>query len=512
MTQPASFKRVVAIRGSKGGVGASMIATNLGIFLAQIGKRVLLVDADVNNGALHTWLGMTAPEKSIGDVLVRDASIPESAVATPITGLYLLATVTHLQGSDYLTRVQMEQLWHQLEQADADFVIIDLPNNIDDFTVSLFCRADSAVLVSLPLPDSVEATYRFMMAAWLHQLTAAGVGRHETVEQFLREVKTASGKPKTPREVIAQLAQIHPDAAEAAMKLSTEFHPQLIVNQIKLKDDEDLGDSIVSASTRWLGVVPILLGSIGWDDNVWLAQRRGKRLLTDFARSRACKDLEQIVRKMMSREYQEQLLPTVIPPETIRQNYYELLEIFPGASEEEVRRAYKQIQHWFGLEGMSVRGAASEEERLQFERLAETAHARLLDRSERREYDKQNFPDGFHRAAPPELKQRDSIAGTVNVTQASLPTVTLSDDDFVDGIFLGKIRRACNVELEDISNRAKISVRYLRAIEEERFNDLPASVFTRGFVTEFARFLKIDPKRATTDFMSKFEKSTAAKR
>ena len=59
------------------------------------------------------------------------------------------------------------------------------------------------------------------------------------------------------------------------------------------------------------------------------------------------------------------------------------------------------------------------------------------------------------------------------------------------------------------SNRAKISKSYLKAIEEERFEDLPAPVFIRGFVTEYARFLKIDPHRAVRDFMAKFDAATS---
>lgn len=498
-------KRILAIWGSKGGVGSSMIATNLGIFLAQIGKRVLLVDADVNNGSLHVWLGLKQPSRCVGEVLFEDAPIEKNAVATPYAGLYLLAGVANLQGSDALTRVQIDRFWHQLEGVDADFIILDLPSSLTDFSLSLFCRANDSIMVTLPLPDSVETTYRFMIAAWLHKLSMTGVGQNEEIQRQIAQAKKNSGKPIPPRKLIEIFETLNADTAETAREISTSFHPQLIVNQVKIKEDEYLGDSMVSASARWLGANPILLGTLGWDDNVWLSLRRGKVLLSDFARSRACKDLEQIVRKLMSLEYKAKLAPTKIPPATTEQNYYELLEIFPGASEEEIRRAYKQIRNWFGLEGMAVRGAATDAERAEFERLAEQAHAKLLDRSERRSYDKNKFPNGFN-ATDEEIKQRESIAGVVAATHESLPRVTLTEDDFVDGEFLGCIRKKHNVELVDISNRAKVSVRYLRAIEEERFADLPAPVFTRGFVTEFARFLKIDPRRATADFMSKYEK------
>lgn len=505
-------KRIVAIRGSKGGVGASVVATNLGIFLAQIGKRVLLVDADFNNGLLHTWLGQVQPHRFINEVIFDDESIEKVATATPITGLYLLAGAKNFIGGEVLTQIHLNRFWHKLEAVDADFVILDIPSNFDEFTVNAFCRADYSVLVTLPLPDSVEATYRFITAAWLHKLSEQLLGQEDLIAQFITAIKKNVGKPLSPRQLTEQLDRLDKEAANQARYISTTFHPKLIVNQIKIKEDENLGDAMVSAATRWLGVNPMVLGTIGWDDNVWLSLRRSRILLTEFARSRACKDLEQIIRKMMSLEHKELFSPSVIPPPTNKQNYYELLEIFPGASEEEIRRAYKQIRNWFGLEGLAVRGAATESQRCEFETAVEQAHAKLLDRSERRLYDRENFPDGFGTAADVELHHRDSIAGTVAVTQESLPRVTLTEDDFVDGKFLAKIRKNRNVELGDISNRAKVSIRYLKSIEEERFSDLPAPVFTRGFVMEFARFLKIDAKRAATDFMNKYESTLKRKK
>jgi flagellar biosynthesis protein FlhG len=196
--------------------------------------------------------------------------------------------------------------------------------------------------------------------------------------------------------------------------------------------------------------------------------------------------------------------PTLIPRPTSEQNLYELLEIYPGASEEEVRRARKQIREWYGSDGLAGRGACTDAERAEYARRTEEAHATLLDRSRRREYDRLVFPDGFPSAHERPPDHRDSIAGQVTATRDSLPEVELGDDQVVDGAFLGRVRREHGVDLEDICNRAKISVAYLEAIEEERFEDLPAAVFTRGFVTEFARFLKIDAPRAARDFMAKF--------
>jgi len=498
-------RRIVSIGAGKGGVGTSMIATNLGIFLAQIGKRVVLIDADLPSPGLHAWLGRVRPTRTIADVL-RDKydRLEDVITETSITGLFLVAGTGELMGDVVLDDRRRDRLLGQIRDLEADVVLIDLPSGLSALAVDLFGRADVSIAVTVGTPDSVESTYRLICAAFLRAMMRSPAVDPEA-RSVLEALGSRPGRPPTPRQIIDDLAPVGGNSARAAATLAATFHPQLIVNQTRIKADEELGRAMVSAAVRWIGLVPRLLGSVGWDDNVWLALRRGLPLLIDFPRSRACKDLEQIVRRMHSQEYKELFAPTHVPPRTEEQNLYELLEIYPGASEEEVRRALKQIHEWYGADGLAGRGACTEEEGEDYERRAEEAHARLLDRSRRREYDRSNFPDGFPSARDNSANERSSIAGTVAATRDSLPRVDLNQDQFVDGAFLGRLRMERNVELVDISNRAKISVAYLKAIEEERFADLPAPVFIRGFVTEYARFLKIDPRRAVNDFMAKYE-------
>jgi len=480
-----------------------MVAVNLGIFLAQIGRQVLLVDADPDTPGLHTWLGSEPPAPTAFSIDGDFCDIPKAAVATGIAGLQLLQDTRFIALAAERGADGAQQLWRGIRSVETDVVIVDLPMRLDDFTLHLFCAADYRVCVTMPMPDAVEGTWRFLSSAWACLLEGQLAG-NDAARSLLAHANRGF-QPLTPRRIVERLMQLENPAAGIAADLSRTFHPLLVVNQIRIREDDELGAAMVSAATRWLGFIPVLLGSIGWDDNVWLAQRRGRPLLIEFARSRACKDLEQVVRRLMNLELRELVAPVPLPPATKDQNYYELLEIYPGASEEEVRRAIRQIRLWFGPGGISLRGACAREEQDDFTKQAETAHARLLDRFERRRYDREQFPGGFHRDKDAEAARQRSIAGTVAATQESLPEVMLTDDHFVDGAFLARVRRENNVELLDISNRAKVSIRYLQAIEDERYDDLPAAVYTRGFVAEFARFLKIDPRRAVRDFMSCYD-------
>jgi len=495
----------LSIGSGKGGVGASMIATNLGIFLAQIGKRVVLIDADITDSGLHFWLGEPRPRRTLGGVLAgRVARIEDAVTETRVTGLFLLAGTPCLAAGNGLDREARARVAAQIRNLETDFVIVDLPSGLHPVALDLFGKADVPIAVTVSTPDAVESTYRFLEAAFWTRL-AGHPDADPIARAVLGDLGGRGGRPPTPREIAAALGEEGSSLKAEADLLAATFHPQIVVNQTRIRSDEDLGEAMISAAARWIGIVPRLLGSVGWDDNVWLSLCRGQPLLIDFSRSRACKDLERIVRRLLGQDFKDLFAPAPAPPPTEEQNLYDLLEIYPGASEEEVRRALKRIRDWFGAGGLAVRGVCTEEERLEYQRLVEEAHATLVDKSKRRQYDRSAFPNGFPKATESLPLDGHAAVEPVRATHDSLPRVALEEGDVVDGRFLGRIRRERGVDLVDISNRAKISVAYLKAIEEERYEDLPAEVYVRGFLTEFARYLKIDPQRAVSDFMARLE-------
>src|SRR5687768_6313247 len=55
---PLGVKHVIAVGGGRGGVGKSIVAINLAVYLAQLGRKVLLIDTDPSGAELHTVLGL----------------------------------------------------------------------------------------------------------------------------------------------------------------------------------------------------------------------------------------------------------------------------------------------------------------------------------------------------------------------------------------------------------------------------------------------------------------------
>ncbi|HYL11835.1 MAG TPA: RodZ domain-containing protein [Terriglobales bacterium] len=67
---------------------------------------------------------------------------------------------------------------------------------------------------------------------------------------------------------------------------------------------------------------------------------------------------------------------------------------------------------------------------------------------------------------------------------------------------LKKTRENRKITLDEVAKSTKISTRMLRALEEEKFNELPGGVFNKGFVRAYARHLGLDEEKTLTDYMA----------
>ena len=75
---------------------------------------------------------------------------------------------------------------------------------------------------------------------------------------------------------------------------------------------------------------------------------------------------------------------------------------------------------------------------------------------------------------------------------------------------LKRERESRGISLDDVSIATKISLRMLRALEEENFSQLPGGIFNKGFVRAYARHLGIDEERTIADYLEAVGESTPA--
>ncbi|MBK8697926.1 MAG: helix-turn-helix domain-containing protein [Deltaproteobacteria bacterium] len=90
------------------------------------------------------------------------------------------------------------------------------------------------------------------------------------------------------------------------------------------------------------------------------------------------------------------------------------------------------------------------------------------------------------------------------------PEPEITTDTEYSGEFLRSLREARGIELRDVAARTRIPMHHLKALEEEDYKVLPPAVYTRGFVIELAKTLRLDPESVARSYLRRLRKAVAA--
>ena len=217
--------------------------------------------------------------------------------------------------------------------------------------------------------------------------------------------------------------------------------------------------------------------------------------------------MESTARRLLAAASPERVSAVTSPPRPGDElNLYEVIEVDVGASEEDIRRGTRRMREIYrpdSLGGYSVLGA--EQSQLTLERI-QRVHDTLLDPKQRRAYDRMlNHDDDAE--LPPTGARRESESVESPAPRPAVPLdVEIGPETEFSGELLRRVREAQGVDLRDITGRTKIGATYLRAIEDEDFDALPALVYARGFVGELAKYLKLDHQQVTKTYIKRFKK------
>ena len=157
-----SNSRVIAITSGKGGVGKTSIVGNLGYAFAKLGKKVLILDADLGLGNLDVLLGL-APKYNLSHVILGERKIDEILVEGPGKMNILPAS----SGIQELTNLNKDQKIEILTQLDllidsVDVLFIDTTAGISSNVMDFNATAQEVVVVVSPEPTSITDAYALM--------------------------------------------------------------------------------------------------------------------------------------------------------------------------------------------------------------------------------------------------------------------------------------------------------------------------------------------------------------
>ncbi|MEM7448310.1 MAG: helix-turn-helix domain-containing protein [Myxococcota bacterium] len=518
-TPPPGFRpglkpqRVIAISGAKGGVGKSLFSANLALYLATIGRQVIVVDADSTGSSLHTFLGVSSPRpiatyqppahtfpryrEPPRPALDRFSADPDQTGAwrlrdTPIPGLKLLHAGLDEPTSKTARLSMRDGLYRNLRQLEAEYLVVDLGAGFRRSMLDCWLQADLALFVTLPEPTAIENTYRFMRYAFMRH--AQRVVKEPRLRSRLMTLVRDIGKAPPALDVLRHLEKQGGALADIVRDAMATFRFRMVLNQTRLRADLELGDRMRSAARRRLALHLDYLGYIDYDDTVWSCVRASRPLLVESPGTRASKSIEKIARRALSIEAgtERREASSAAPPES----HHDLVEVARGANDEEIRRAYKRAREVYSLDSLCCYGLFDDAGITALRTRLDEAYDVLLDPARRRPYELSVFPS----------EPSPEIETVPEEPRTSMPPPAITPDTEFTGPLLRAVRESQRIDLKDVSKRTKVSVSHLLAIEEDAFDQLPASVYVRGFIIEFAKYLLLDPEQVSRTYVRKYRR------
>jgi septum site-determining protein MinD len=155
--------RVIAIASGKGGTGKTTVTANLGIALARLGQKVLLIDADVAMANLSLILGMQSSPITLHDVLLGEAQVHDAIYDGP-EGVRFIPSGLSL---DNYKRVDSERLTSVVSQLSDqyDYVLLDVAAGIEKNVLSALSASQETLLVTMPTSPAIADALKSKIVA-----------------------------------------------------------------------------------------------------------------------------------------------------------------------------------------------------------------------------------------------------------------------------------------------------------------------------------------------------------
>jgi flagellar biosynthesis protein FlhG len=154
--------RVISVTSGKGGVGKTNVVANLAYAMTRLGKRVLVLDADLGLGNLDVLLGL-APKYHIGHLLSGEKSLSEILIKGP-NGMLILPASSGIQELTHLSEGQKLSFISELDnlRESIDILLIDTGAGISSNVLYFNTAAQEIIVVVSPEPTSITDAYAIM--------------------------------------------------------------------------------------------------------------------------------------------------------------------------------------------------------------------------------------------------------------------------------------------------------------------------------------------------------------
>ena len=171
---------IIAVGGGKGGIGKSVVCTNLAIGMALSGQKVVLIDTDFGASNLHALLGINNPAHGFQDFFNEDFSnIKSLLIDTGISNLKFVSGAGDNPGSANIDADKVNTVISFIKNLEADTILLDLGPGTNFNVIDFFNISMQSVVLTTPEITSVMKTFSFIRSVLFRRISLAFQGNPE---------------------------------------------------------------------------------------------------------------------------------------------------------------------------------------------------------------------------------------------------------------------------------------------------------------------------------------------
>jgi flagellar biosynthesis protein FlhG len=300
---PTNVNRIKlwSIGGGKGGIGKSLVTLGLGVALARMGKKVILIDGDLGGANLHTLMGVRYPNVTLEHFLTKKVSrLEDTVIETAVEGIGLICGADDLMGAANPTFSQKVRLLQQIEDLPAQYVLFDQGAGTSFNTLDFFNFSGGKIALFTSQTTSLQNAYGFIKSA-LYRKLSRDFARDDEVLQLLYQ----GGEPETEnhlstiQDLTDHFKDANPEKYARLTQALWDFHLFLVVNMVKSNADLKAPEIIRSVCRDFLNIQPDIMGHVLFDPGVEAAISHMVPFPLHQKKSKAMAGLEQIALRLV---------------------------------------------------------------------------------------------------------------------------------------------------------------------------------------------------------------------
>lgn len=202
------------------------------------------------------------------------------------------------------------------------------------------------------------------------------------------------------------------------------------------------------------------------------------------------------------------------------ETYYDILRVDPGATIAEIVAAYHSARAAFSKDSVATYSLFSEDDTEQVLGKLEEAYLTLSNIEKKREYDRRLL-NSEDLSLPETPTAKDEVLPMPNYQEETSPLAPVEEaleapvhentdprmhlPHTINGPLLKDIRQKRALSIDDVSRITKIPSKFLKAIEDEIDQHMPARVYVQGFIKNLATLYKMDPQATAKSFLANLD-------